>query len=76
MAAISWLNVRGREFTQEEARSASDFGEIIALHGLGFEEAYNLFKDTALSVGQRLLFAEKIPIGMATIILLGDPMNV
>jgi hypothetical protein len=74
MAAISWREVRGYEFTQEEAQAASDFKEIVALHGLDPEAAYNLFKERGgLGVGQRLMFAEIIPIDRATILLLCDP---
>lgn len=75
MAGIQWREIRGYEFTVEEAQAASDFCEIVTLHGLDLEAAYNLFKamGTALSVGQRLMFAEKIPIDRATILLLCDP---
>jgi len=75
MAGIQWREVRGYEFTPEEAQAASDFSEIVNLHGLDLEAAYNLFKakGTTLGVGQRLLFAEKIPIDRATVLLLCDP---
>ena len=75
MAGIQWRKIRGYEFEQKEAQAASDFAEIVSLHNLDLEQAYNMFKakGTALSVGQRLLFAEKIPIDRATILLLCDP---
>ena len=74
MAGIEWRKLRGYEFTQEEAQAASDFGEIVELHGLDLEAAYALFKERGeLGVGQRLLFAEKIDIDRATILLLCDP---
>ena len=75
MAGIEWRKVRGYDFTEDEAKAASDFGEIVALHGLDLEAAYDLFKarGTALSVGHRLLFAEKVPIDRATILLLCGP---
>lgn len=75
MAGIDWRSIRGHEFTPEEAQAASDFGEIVGLHGLDPEAAYHLFKErgTVLGVGHRLFFAEKIPIDHATILLLCDP---
>jgi hypothetical protein len=75
MSGLAWREVRGYKFTSEEAQAASDFGEITAMHGLDPESAYHLFKEkgTVLGVGQRLFFAEKIPIDRATILLLCDP---
>jgi hypothetical protein len=75
MAGMEWKIVRGYEFTPEEAQSASDFGEIVGMYGLDPDAAYHLFKEegTALKVGHRLFFAERIPIDRATILLLCDP---
>ena len=72
MAAIQWTNVRGQEFTGEEARAASDFEEIVGIHALSPEQAYHMFKEDILDVGKRLFFAEKIPIDDATLMLFLD----
>ena len=72
MAAIQWTKVRGQEFTGEEARSASDFEEIVGIHALTPGQAYQMFKEDQLDVGKRLYFAEKIPIDDATLMLFLD----
>ena len=75
MAGIQWRKIRGCDFTSEEAQAASDFWEIISLHNLDLETAYKMFKakGTVLTVGHRLLFAEKISIDRATVLLICDP---
>jgi hypothetical protein len=74
MAAINWTKVRGYEFTGDEAREASDFGEVLDNLGLDPIEAYEMFKeDGDLTVAKRLVFAEKIPFEQATVLLLLDP---
>ena len=68
MAAIDWQKVHGCEFTGDEAREASDFVEVLRNFGLDAEGGWGLFEDHKnLSVGKRLVFAEKIPIDKATI---------
>jgi len=62
------------EFSPEEAREASDFVEVLNNFGLDAEKGWNLFEDHHnLPVGKRLVFAEKIPIERATVLLLCDP---
>jgi len=72
MAAIDWQDVRGQFFEGTEARDASDFEEIIAIHALDAESAYQMFKDDTLGVGKRLYFAEKMSIDSATLLLFLD----
>jgi len=74
MAAIDWQKVHGCEFSGDEAREASDFVEVLRNFGLNAEGGWSLFEDHKnLSVGKRLVFAEKIPIEKATALLLSDP---
>jgi hypothetical protein len=73
MAALDWMTVRGCQFTPDEAREASDFSEVLANYGLTPERAYELFDGKPLSPAKRLVFAEKIPVEIATTLLLSDP---
>ena len=72
MAAIQWVNIREQVFTGEEARSASDFEEIVEIHALSPKDAYDMFKDENFDIGKRLYFAEKIPIDDAVSLLFKD----
>lgn len=72
MASTDWINVRGQSFSGNEAREASDFEEIVEIHALGPEEAYEMFKGDVLDVGKRLYFAEKVSVDSATIMLFLD----
>lgn len=73
MSALSWTEVRGQKFTVEEAGEASDFSEVLLNFGMDAEMGYNMFgKDHDLTVGKRLFFAERLPLDMATTILLLD----
>ena len=73
MAAINWQTVRGKEFTPDEAREASDFEEVLANYSLDPEDAYNLFSKKPLSAAKRLVFAEKTPVEQVTDLLLREP---
>lgn len=74
MAGIEWSKVRGFDFTPEEAKEASDFVEVVANYCVDIEFAYNLLKEAGrLSTAKRLVFAERIPLDRATILLLCDP---
>jgi hypothetical protein len=59
MAALEWEEVLGQKFSGEEARDASDFGEILFNHALEMGMAFRMFRDQDLSVGKRLFFAVK-----------------
>lgn len=72
MTSEKWKNIRGQEFTGEEAREASDFSEVLYNAGLEPEDAYNMFSMDNISVGKRLYFAESIPIDQATLMLILD----
>ena len=70
MAAITWLKVRGQEFSPDEAREASDFGEVLLNFSQSPEESFNLVGYNKLSVGRRLFFAEKSTIDQISEMLL------
>lgn len=72
MASIEWNNIRGQEFSGDEAREASDFEEIVSIYGLEPEDAYNMFKEDILGIGKRLYFAEKVSVDSATLMLFLD----
>ena len=59
MTALAWGEVEGQEFTGAEARSASDFGEVLFNHALDADEGWAMFKDRPLTTGQRLFLAAK-----------------
>ena len=58
MAAIGWVKVRGQIFSDEEAREASDFQEIISNFHIDAEQAFELFNREKLTVAKRLVLAE------------------
>ena len=59
MAAIDWNDVNGQVFSDEEAREASDFEEILANFGMEPDEAFRLFRNEKLTIAKRLVFATK-----------------
>ncbi len=73
MTSEEWKTLRGKEFTGDEAREASDFSEVLENAGLEPESAYEMFNMDNLSVGKRLYFAETISIDQATLMLILDP---
>ena len=72
MAAILWSEIRGQRFTDEEAREASDFQEILVNFDLGPERAFDLFQKEQLTVAKRLVLAEAAPLDGATMMLLAE----
>jgi len=59
MAAIDWTDIKGQKFSGDEARDASDFGEIVWNHGLSADDAFKMFLNEGISVGKRLYLAVK-----------------
>ena len=72
MATFDWGKVRGQQFSLDEARKASDFGEVVANFGLDEDEAFDLLGDEDLSVGQRLFLAEKVSVDRMPRMLFND----
>jgi len=72
MAAIGWLEVRGQKFTEEEAREASDFQEILANFNLESDKIFDLFQGESLSVAKRLVLAEIASLDGLAIMLLSE----
>lgn len=62
MAAISWSEIRGQKFTEEESREASDFQEVLANFDLAPDLIFDLFHSKTLTTAKRLFLAEKCPI--------------
>jgi len=60
MAAIEWLEVKGFQFSDGEAREASDFGEILDNHDLEPDRAFEMLRCEEMTVGRRLYFAAKV----------------
>ena len=73
MATIEWQELRGCIFTKDEAGEASDFVEVLRNCGMDGDGGWDLFENyNNLSVAKRLVFAEKMPIEKATILLFRD----
>jgi hypothetical protein len=72
MAAISWSEIRGQRFTDEEAREASDFREILDNFNLEPDRAFDLLQKEQLTVAKRLVLAEMAPLDRAVVILLNE----
>lgn len=73
MAAIQWTNRRGQTFSEEEAREASDFWEILSNFGLDDGRAFDMFSREPLSVAKRLALVEMSPLDGAAVMLLNEP---
>jgi hypothetical protein len=72
MAAIEWIKLRGQEFTELEAREASDFEEVLYNFSLEPKQIYDLFHGELLSVGKKMVLAALIPIDEASAMILGE----
>lgn len=72
MAAICWTEVRGQKFTDDEAREASDFHEIVWNFDLSPEMIFDLFQKESLSVAKRLVLAEKASLDGASMMMLSE----
>lgn len=59
MAAFDWMEVEGFKFTGDEARQASDFGEILSNYDLEPDGAFEMFKCENLKLGERLFLANR-----------------
>lgn len=59
MAALEWTEVEGFKFTGDEARQASDFGEILFNYALEPDDAFEMFRYENLKLGERLYLANK-----------------
>jgi hypothetical protein len=75
--AERWLNVRGEEFTSEEARQALDFDDLIANYGPDDEERIadfvrDFIGEDELKTGHRLWLAEKLPFDDLGIIIMTE----
>jgi hypothetical protein len=73
MAAVEWMEIEGFKFTGDEAREASDFGEILSNHELGCDQAFDMFKCEDMKVGQRLFFAAKASEDKIAFMLFREP---
>lgn len=60
MAACDWIKVEGFDFSESEAREASDFGEILFNYDLEPDRAFEMFRCEDLLAGRRLWFAAKV----------------
>lgn len=72
MAAISWLEVGDQFFSSDEARSASDFYEVLLNFELSSEVLYGMFKDEALTLPKRLVLTQMLSIDDVAKILLKE----
>ena len=72
MAAIDWNDVHGQQFSDTEAREASDFEEILGNFGMDPDEAFRLFRNEQLTIAKRLVFAAKASSDDVAMMLLTD----
>ena len=73
MAAFEWREIKGLEFSAEEAGGASDFAEVLREWHLDPDAAYSQFSTEKLTVGQRLFFAEKASTDIVAGMVVSDP---
>jgi len=73
MAAIQWTNRRGQSFSEDEAREASDFWEILSNFGLDDGREFDRFHREPLTVAKRLAIVEMAPLDGAAVMLLNEP---
>ena len=66
-----WLEVRGQEFTPDEARQASDFYDTMSNYNVEPEELKD-FLEEQIKVGHRLCLAELMPIDDIGVLLFGE----
>ena len=72
MAAIMWTEVNGQNFTEEEAREAADFHEVLRNFGLEANMVYQLFSKETLTVPKRLVLAIMITVDDAAMMVLSE----
>jgi hypothetical protein len=68
----AWLLVRGHEFSDEEARQAADFSDVVDSYGLEPEELKTFVHERDLKLGVKLYLAEKMPVHDLGVLLLGE----
>jgi hypothetical protein len=66
-----WLEVRGQEFTADEARQASDFADTVSNYHVQPEELKDFLLEN-VKLGHRLFMAEMMPIDDMGILLLSE----
>ena len=72
MAAIGWIEVRGQKFSEDEAREASDFDEVLSHFQLEPALMFQLFHQEGISIPKRLVLAEKAIIDDVALMVLGE----
>lgn len=73
MAALDWLEKQGQKFTDDEAREASDFQEVLFNYGLEPQMIFDLFQDQNISAPKRLVLAIISPSDAICMMLLNEP---
>ena len=69
---VDWLEVRGQEFTPDEARQAADFADTVANYHIQPEELKDFVEEREMKVGHRLFLAEFLPIDDMGVLLLAE----
>lgn len=72
MAAIDWLKIEGFEFSDSEARDASDFSEIVGNLEMEPDAIFDLIRCEDLTVGRRLFFVNNVNEDNLAFMLLRD----
>lgn len=72
MAIPDWGMVCGQEFSLAEAGEVSDFEEVLHNWGLEPDVAYKIFGAKELNATQRIYFAAKLSIDVATEMLFNE----
>jgi len=67
-----WVNVRGFEFTHEEARDAADFNDVVSFFCVQPEMLIDFVNDQKLLVGHRLYLVENLPVDDLGPVLMGE----
>jgi hypothetical protein len=71
----TWLSVRGQEFSEEEARDAADFRDVLSYFCVTPENLEDFIGDRQLQVGHRLFLAETLPVDKLGPVLMGEDDN-
>ncbi len=66
-----WLEVRGQEFTEDEARQALDFADTASNYHIQPEELKDFLLEN-VKLGHRLFMAEMMPLDDLGILLLSE----
>jgi hypothetical protein len=69
---IDWLDVRGQEFTPDEARQAADFADTVSNYHILPEELKDFIQEREMKVGHRLFLSEYMPIEDMGVLLLAE----